>query len=49
LPEIIGQQNAARMLLTGERVNGATVLDWGLVDMLATTEDLEKSAMHFAL
>lgn len=49
LPEIIGQQNAARMLLTGERVNGATALDWGLVDMLATTEDLEKSAMHFAL
>jgi len=37
------------MLLTGERVNGATALDWGLVDMLATAEDLETSAMHFAL
>ena len=49
LPEIIGHQNATRMLLTGERVNGATALDWGLVDMLATAEDLETSAMHFAL
>ena len=48
LPEIVGQQNAARMLLTGERVAGATALDWGLIDILAATEHLEQSAVNFA-
>lgn len=48
LPEIISQQNAARMLLTGERIDGETALNWGLVDMLAPAENLERAAFDFA-
>lgn len=48
LPEIVGQQKAARMLLTGERISGKTALDWGLADELASAEDLDAAAIAFA-
>ncbi len=48
LPEIVGKQKAARMLLTGERVNGESAADWGLLDFLAAAQDLKQQALQFA-
>jgi len=48
LPEIIGEQKSARMLLTGERVSGSTAFHWGLVDEIASAEDLSQAAHRFA-
>lgn len=48
LPEIVGGQKAARMLLTAERISGVTAFDWGLVDELAAPGDLARSARAFA-
>lgn len=48
LPHIIGDQRAARMLLTGERVSGDTAAGWGLLDVLAPADDLTKAAVDFA-
>lgn len=48
LPEIIGQQKASRMLLTGERISGETASDWGLVDVFAIADDLTQAAFDFA-
>ncbi|SHK80651.1 Enoyl-CoA hydratase/carnithine racemase [Pseudonocardia thermophila] len=35
LPALVGTQRARRLLVLGERVTGATALDWGLVDRVA--------------
>jgi len=48
LPELLGVQKAARMLLSGERVTGAAAFDWGLVDILAPADDLAQTARDFA-
>lgn len=48
LPELLGRQKAARMLLTAERISGVTAYDWGLVDELAAPGDLSRSALAFA-
>jgi enoyl-CoA hydratase/carnithine racemase len=49
LPEIVGGQMAARMLLTAERISGLTAFDRGLVDELAAPGDLTRAAMAFAV
>lgn len=48
LPETIGQQHAARLLLTGARIKGDEALRIGLVDRLVADEALHDSAMVLA-
>lgn len=48
LPDLIGQQKAARMLMTGERITGATALEWGLADLLVPADQLLQTATDFA-
>lgn len=48
LPRLIGEQRAAEMFMTGERVDGETALRWGLVDRLVPAESLRAEAMAFA-
>jgi len=48
LPRLIGEQRAAEMFLTGERINGETALAWGLVDRLVPAESLREDAFAFA-
>lgn len=48
LPRLIGEQRAAEMFLTGDRVDGETALKWGLVDRLVPAESLRDEAMKFA-
>jgi enoyl-CoA hydratase/carnithine racemase len=40
LPRLIGQQNAARMFLTGERFDADDAMDMGLVDEIAPLDQL---------
>lgn len=48
LPRIIGQQNAALMLLTGRRIKPDEALQMGLVDVLAHAYDLEAETCKLA-
>jgi enoyl-CoA hydratase/carnithine racemase len=48
LPQVVGQQRANQMLLTGERVNAETAAGWGLVDLLAGGHELRTAAIAFA-
>ena len=48
LPRLIGEQRAAEMFLTGDRIDGETALKWGLVDRLVPAESLRDEAMKFA-
>ena len=48
LPRLIGEQQAALMLLTGRRVNGEEALAMGLVDVLTEAENLRAEAMRLA-
>ncbi len=48
LPRVIGRQRAHRMFLTAQRYKAAEVADWGLVDRLSDTGDLEDTALGFA-
>lgn len=48
LPDLIGQQRAARLLMTGERINGETAAEWGLSDILAPADRLIETAREFA-
>ena len=48
LPRIIGEQKAAQMFMTGERIDGQTALDWGLADVLTAKDTLRDAAMEFA-
>jgi 2-(1,2-epoxy-1,2-dihydrophenyl)acetyl-CoA isomerase len=49
LPRRIGEVRARRMLLLGERVDGATAADWGLVDRCVPDASLEEEAERIAL
>jgi enoyl-CoA hydratase/carnithine racemase len=49
LPRVIGQQRANWMMLSAERVKPQAALDWGLVDRLASGEDLYAQAEAMAL
>jgi len=48
LPEVMGHQKAARLLLTGERIDGQTASHWGLVDALAAPDCLDQIGYEFA-
>ena len=48
LPKLIGHGRARRLLLTGETIGAAEALAWGLVDVVATPEALDKAVEDFA-
>lgn len=48
LPELLGRQKAAMLMLTGKRVNGEEALALGLVDRLVDEEQLRASALELA-
>jgi enoyl-CoA hydratase/carnithine racemase len=48
LPRLVGQQRAARMFMTGERVDGETAAAWGLVDQLTSADQLRDAATSLA-
>lgn len=49
LPGIVGEQQAARLLLTGEVVSGARALELGLVADAVPKDDVQRTALDFAL
>ncbi|MFC7532036.1 enoyl-CoA hydratase/isomerase family protein [Actinoplanes sp. GCM10030250] len=49
LPELIGRQAAAGMLLTGRRVGGAEAVQLGLADRLAAPGELRRTTRDLAL
>ena len=48
LPKMIGQGRARRLLLTGETIGAAEALAWGLVDVVAPPEALDKAVEDLA-
>lgn len=49
LPRLVGAGRAARMVLTGEAIDAATALAWGLVDEVVAPEALLPRARELAL
>lgn len=48
LPRLVGEQTAARLLYTGERVDGSRALQLGLVDELAPLAEVRAAGLVFA-
>jgi enoyl-CoA hydratase len=48
LPGLIGWGRARRLLLTGERIDAAGALQWGLVDRIAPAEELDGAVDRLA-
>jgi enoyl-CoA hydratase/carnithine racemase len=48
LPRLIGQQRASLLFLTGRRIDGATAVEWGLADRLASLDGLRPAALDLA-
>ena len=48
LPQFIGPGRARRLLLTGETIGAAEALSWGLVDVVAPPEALDKAVEDLA-
>jgi enoyl-CoA hydratase/carnithine racemase len=48
LPKLIGQGRARRLLLTGETIDAAEALGWGLVDFVAAPEALDEAVEDLA-
>lgn len=48
LPRIVGEQKAARLFYTGERINGQTAYEWGLGDLYAEDDNIRATAIDFA-
>ncbi len=48
LPGLIGRGRARRLLLTGETINAAEALAWGLVDALAPADRLDEAVDRLA-
>jgi enoyl-CoA hydratase/carnithine racemase len=42
----VGRKRAMQMLLTGEPIDAATALDWGLVNRVVTSEELEPAVLE---
>jgi enoyl-CoA hydratase/carnithine racemase len=49
LPRLVGQQVAARLFYTGERISGARMLELGLLDELVPDEEVLQRAQGLAL
>ncbi|KHK91963.1 enoyl-CoA hydratase/isomerase family protein [Novosphingobium malaysiense] len=48
LPRVVGEQKAAWMMLSGNRIKGDEALQWGLADRMAEPEDLLGEALAMA-
>jgi enoyl-CoA hydratase/carnithine racemase len=48
LPQLIGEQKASLMMLTGRRIKGEEALAWGLADEMVLPEDLRSVALRLA-
>ena len=48
LPRVVGNQNAAMMMLTGRRLKGEEALDIGLIDYLVPQIDVRTKAIELA-
>jgi enoyl-CoA hydratase/carnithine racemase len=48
LPKLIGQGRARRLLLTGENITAADALAWGLVDIVAPADRLDRAVEDLA-
>jgi len=48
LPQLIGHGRARRLLLTGEPIDAAEALDWGLVDAVLPPDRLDAAVERFA-
>jgi enoyl-CoA hydratase/carnithine racemase len=48
LPRTVGEQRAAWMMLTGNRIKADQALEWGLVDRLVATDDLSAESLAMA-
>jgi enoyl-CoA hydratase len=48
LPQLIGHGRARRLVLTGETIDAATALAWGLVDAATPPAELDAAVEHFA-
>lgn len=48
LPRLVGPQAAARLLYTGDRIDGARALELGLVDELVSSGDVRSAAIELA-
>jgi enoyl-CoA hydratase/carnithine racemase len=44
----IGRKRAMQMLLTGEPIDAATALDWGLINRVVSTQELEPAVLALA-
>ena len=42
----VGRKRAMQMLITGEEIDAATALDWGLVNRVVPSEDLESAVLE---
>ncbi len=49
LPQLIGEGRARRLILTGETIDAATALQWGLVDAVTPPADLDAEVERFAV
>tara|TARA_X000000368_G_scaffold368129_1_gene315906 strand:+ start:414 stop:1214 length:801 start_codon:yes stop_codon:yes gene_type:complete len=49
LPRVIGQQQANRMLLSGNRLSGLEALEIGLIDGYVTTDKVRETSIELAL
>jgi enoyl-CoA hydratase/carnithine racemase len=48
LPQLIGEGRARRLVLTGEAIDAATALAWGLVDAVTPPAELDAAVERFA-
>lgn len=48
LPSIIGEARAKQMVLTGNRIDAQTALDWGLINECVGADELEAKAAELA-
>lgn len=48
LERVVGRQRALLMLLTGRRIRAGQAVEWGLVDILASTDGLDRAALDLA-
>jgi enoyl-CoA hydratase/carnithine racemase len=46
LSRAIGRKRAMQMLLTGEPIDAATALDWGLVNRVVASEELDAAVLE---
>jgi enoyl-CoA hydratase/carnithine racemase len=48
LERVVGRQRALMMLLTGRRIRAEQAAEWGLVDVMASTDGLRHAALELA-